>query len=109
MAGGAKGRHRPLEVGTRPCISSCYLLMDFSTRALSAADVLFAVQVDRLPWAARANTAAWMPHTLAATLIGAMTDMGMLLTLTCRPLATLLRTLVLTSCTLTSGPMSSAA
>src|SRR3954452_15198248 len=83
--------------------------MDFSTRALNAAFVPFAVQVARLPWAARDNTAAWMPHTLAATLTGAMTETGMLLTLTCRPLAMLLRTLLLIICTLTSGPTSNAA
>src|SRR4051794_33419481 len=77
--------------------------MDFSTMALSAFDVLFAVQVARLPCAAADRTAAWMSHTLAATLIGARTEMGMLLTLTCRPLAMLLRTLTLTSCTLISA------
>jgi hypothetical protein len=47
--GNGKGGHRVLEVGARPCISCRYPVMFFRMIALSAVDVLFAVQVDRLP------------------------------------------------------------
>src|SRR5690242_12489295 len=46
-----------------------------------------------------------MPHTLAATLTGTATLMGILLTLICKPLAMPLRTLSLTNTTLTSPPV----
>src|SRR4051794_29527592 len=47
-----------------------------------------------------------MPHTLAATLTGATTEMGIWLTLMCKLLATLFRTLTLTRYTLTSAAAS---
>src|SRR3954464_2754872 len=80
--------------------------MAFCTILRSAADELVAVQVARLLGVVRAvKTLTLISHTLAATLIGAITVMGTLPILICRLLATFLMTLTSTSCTLTSPPV----